>query len=191
MSQYNKYNTKNPLVLWLIKNFYAKIGRILQDLEYHSLLDAGCGDGEALARIDHLLPKNVLGIDNDSGQIIQAQERFPEIKFEIQDIYHLPYEDNSYELVLALEVLEHLSCPSKALTELARVSSKYLVLSVPHEPFFMLGNLLRGNNLSRFGNDKDHINNWGKRSYFEFLSSKLEVKLLANSFPWLIAMCSK
>jgi SAM-dependent methyltransferase len=189
--RYNKYRTKNSLVLWLIKNFYSKIAQILQNLEYQNLLDAGCGDGEALARLAHLLPDNILGVDNDEEQIDSARRRFPTIKFEIQDIYHLPYENNSFDLVLSLEILEHLSHPSEALAELARVSSKYLVLSVPHEPFFMLGNLMRGKNLSRLGNDLGHINHWGKRSFFKFLAPKVEVELLTNSFPWLIAFASK
>lgn len=189
--KYTKYQTKNPVVNWLIRGFYAKIGQIMQKLNYQSLLDAGCGDGESLSRLANLLPDKTVGIDNDEKQIDRARIRFPKIKLEMQDIYHLPYENNSFDLVLCSEVLEHLDNPSKVLTELIRVSSKYLIFSVPHEPFFMLGNLIRGKNISSFGNDPQHINHWNKRTFSQLLSVKVNVRLVASSFPWLIALCEK
>jgi 2-polyprenyl-3-methyl-5-hydroxy-6-metoxy-1,4-benzoquinol methylase len=189
--QYSKYQTKNPLVLRLIDGFYCKVADILRGIEYDSLLDAGCGDGEALARLASHLPDNVLGIDNNEDQITQARRRLPNIGFEIQDIYNLPYKSNAFDVVLSLEVLEHMKYPSEAMEELVRVSSKYLILSVPYEPFFMLGNLIRGKNLLRFGNDLEHINHWTKRSFSKFVSAKAERKLLTGSFPWLMALCCK
>lgn len=189
--KYTKYQTKNPVANWLMRGFYAKIGQIMQELHYQSLLDSGCGDGEALFRLAHLLPAKTVGIDNDEKQIDRARIRFPEIKLETQDIYHLPYENNFFDLVLCLEVLEHLEYPIEVITELARVSSKYLIFSVPHEPFFMLGNLLRGKNILKFGNDPQHINHWNKRTFRQLLSTKVKVNLVINSFPWLIALCEK
>ena len=54
--------------------------------------------------------------------------------------------------------------PSSALKEIARVASKYLIVLVPSEPFFMLGNLMRGKNILQCGNDQDHINHWNKKT---------------------------
>lgn len=52
----------------------------------------------------------------------------------LADIRDLPFEDNSYDVVLACEVLEHIPFKdlNKALTELYRVSKKYIVLSIPY-----------------------------------------------------------
>ena len=57
----------------------------------------------------------------------------------------------------------------KALKELVRVSNKYLVISVPNEPLFMLAQLLRGKNWSRLGNDIEHINHWTFVSFPKFV----------------------
>jgi ubiquinone/menaquinone biosynthesis C-methylase UbiE len=55
----------------------------------------------------------------------------------IADIKHLPMEDNSYEVVCAFEVLEHLPFDDfkKSLMEMKRVSKKYILFSVPYNAF--------------------------------------------------------
>jgi len=189
--RYTKYQTYNPVVIHLINGFYHKIGQIMQGLTYKNLLDAGCGDSEALIRLSNLLPDDTVGFDLNEEQIRRSRIRLPTTSFEKQDIYNLSYPDNSFEMVICFEVMEHLEKPLDALEELARVSSKYLLLSVPHEPYFMLGNLLRGKNISRLGNDIEHINHWGKRKFCNFLTNKVEVKSIEKSFPWLIALCEK
>jgi len=51
------------------------------------------------------------------------------------DITALPFKDNSFDLVTALETLEHLDSISlaHARRELSRVSSKYIIISVPYD----------------------------------------------------------
>jgi SAM-dependent methyltransferase len=107
-------------------------------------------------------------------------------------IYELPYKDNSFDLVICTEVLEHLDDPQKALQEMVRVSKKYLLLSVPNEPIFMLSNFLRGKNWSRWGNDIEHINHWSSSSFQSFVSSKkLEVIRKRHPFPWTMLLVEK
>jgi len=52
----------------------------------------------------------------------------------VADIRKLPFENDSYDLVLACEVLEHLPWNEvyKALEELHRVTKKYIVISIPY-----------------------------------------------------------
>ena len=56
----------------------------------------------------------------------------------IADIRELPFEDNSFDVVLASEILEHLPWESvdSALAELRRVSKKYVIISIPHATCF-------------------------------------------------------
>ena len=189
--EYTKYQSRNPFVLKLINGFYEKIRLIVKDLNCQSILDAGCGDGETLIRLKRCLPDNVAAFDINKGQIDDARNRLPDVKIETQDIYQLPYDDKSFDLILCLEVLEHLKNPSSALKEIARVTSKHLIVSVPSEPFFMLGNLMRGKNILQCGNDQDHVNHWNKRALHKFLSEEVNVNKIITSFPWLIALCSK
>ena len=107
-------------------------------------------------------------------------------------VYELPYKDNSFDLVICTEVLEHLEEPAKALKEILRVSKKYLIISVPNEPLFMVSNFLRGKNLSRLGNDMGHINHWNPFSLKEFLTqNKIKVKKTNLPFPWIIILGEK
>jgi ubiquinone/menaquinone biosynthesis C-methylase UbiE len=103
----------------------------------------------------------------------------------------LQYKDNAFDLVLCNEVLEHVENPEKALQELKRVTSKYLLLSVPNEPIFMASNFLRGKNVSRWGNDIEHINHWSRNSFKNFVKKELQIHAIYNPFPWTIILAEK
>lgn len=75
--------------------------------------------------------------------------------------------------------------------ELIRVSKKYLVLSVPQEPLFMMGNLLRGKNVKRLGNDIEHINHWSNRGFVRFVGKYLKVKQNITPLPWTLLVTEK
>ena len=53
----------------------------------------------------------------------------------VGDIRSLPFQDNSFDVVTAFEVLEHVAFEdvSKALAELKRVSSKFILISLPYK----------------------------------------------------------
>ena len=70
------------------------------------IIDIGAGDNY----YQDLFP-NKINIDIDSA-------RRPDI---VGDIYQLPFEDESVEAVLCIEVLEHLAYPQRAVDELFRV----------------------------------------------------------------------
>ena len=55
----------------------------------------------------------------------------------------LPYEDNSFDVVLCLDVLEHLDNIHEVFDELCRVTSKYLIISLPN-PWASFIGMLRG-----------------------------------------------
>ena len=57
---------------------------------------------------------------------------------------------------------------------------------MPHEPFFRLGNLLRGKNVTRLGDPTDHVQHWGAREFAAFCGRELAVRIRAGAFPWLI-----
>lgn len=95
-------------------------------------------------------------------------------------------------MVCCTEVLEHLPDPAKAVAELLRVADKYVVLSVPNEPWFCLGNLISGKNISRLGNPVDHINHYTGRGFVKFLRQCGAVKIKTfNCLVWTIAVVEK
>lgn len=56
----------------------------------------------------------------------------------VADIRELPFEDNCYDLVMACEIMEHLPWDDVPviLKQLHRVTSKYVIISVPYLSFY-------------------------------------------------------
>jgi ubiquinone/menaquinone biosynthesis C-methylase UbiE len=196
---YDKYNTKNPLKRLCIKHFEEYLLNKIRftfangNLDV-SVLDIGCGEGFISAEINRHFPDmKITAIDFDAEAVKKAQNLHGSgggggnIVFQRGDIYNLEFQNNSFDIVLCLEVLEHLEHPEDALKEIYRVCKKHLVISVPHEPWFCLGNLLALKNVSRFGNPADHIQHWTKKSFANFLSVQFADFAIDTSFPWIIA----
>lgn len=161
------------------------------------LLDAGCGEGIVTVKIKNRFPEwDVVGIDGAKEAIKLAKQYFPgNIAFHTGNIYALPYENDAFDISVCSEVLEHLTNPEKAIAELNRVTKTALLLTVPNEPWFCLGNLLSGRNVFRLGNPEDHINHWTHNAFKKFLSQTMKEQWSRieyfTSFPWTIAMTHK
>src|SRR5579884_165370 len=92
-----------------------------------ALLDVGCGPGTIttdLAR--RVAPGAVVGIDAAAGGLDQARAHAGEaavdnVRFEVGDVYALAYDDGSFDVVHAHQVLQHLTDPVRALREMRRV----------------------------------------------------------------------
>lgn len=188
-----KHTSKNPIQKILINNFYSSLVSLAKPLKVESILDAGCGEGFTM---DKLLKsgvgKKIEGIEHAKDSLSFGKKLFPSLIFRQGSIYELPYKDNFFDLIICTEVLEHLEDPTKAIKEMLRVSKKYLIISVPNEPLFMLSNLLRGKNLSRLGNDVGHINHWNPLSLKKYLSkNKVKIKETKLPFPWVTVLGEK
>ena len=184
---YKKHTHKNPIQRLLLWNFFKNLLGLISEKKVDSILDVGCGEGFTLNRLkEHGIGKRLEGIEYLKDAIELGKKTYPHVKITEGSIYDLPYKDNSFDLVLCTEVLEHLDNPSKALEELIRVSKQYLVVSVPNEPFFMFAQFVRGKNWSRFGNDIEHINHWTMLGFSKFVKKNAgsKIKILAKRFPF-------
>lgn len=190
-TNYLKYQSENILVRKLINSYFNKLEKQLRTLYYNSLLDAGCGEGETLERVQAILPIRVEGFDINPRCVSFCQKRHEKYCFTQQNIYSLPWRDNEFDVALCLEVLEHLTYPEVALKELLRVSRLGIIISVPYEPWFLLGNLFRGKYLTTLGNHPEHIQHWNPKSLRRFLMSYAQVVSIHNAFPWIIVHCTK
>jgi 2-polyprenyl-3-methyl-5-hydroxy-6-metoxy-1,4-benzoquinol methylase len=191
---YKKHTHKNPIQRFLLGNFFKNLVNLTKAKTVDSILDVGCGEGFTLNRLkENGIGKRLEGIEYLQAAIDLGKKTYPDIKITKGNIYELPYKDNSFDLVLCTEVLEHLEKPGDALKELVRVSKKYLVISVPNEPFFMLAQLIRGKNWSRFGNDIEHVNHWTMLGFPQFVKKNSKVKILAKRFPfaWTMLLLEK
>jgi SAM-dependent methyltransferase len=92
-----------------------------------NVLDVGCGPGSISADLARLVrPGRVLAIDNVASIVEQAQAQVTDhgtdnIEFAVTDAYELDLPADSFDVVHAHQVLQHLSQPVVALTEMRRV----------------------------------------------------------------------
>lgn len=87
-----------------------------------TLLDVGCGPGTITADFaPRLAPGAVCGIDSSADVIASAQRDHPAAAFLVGDVYRLQFDDASWDIVHAHQVLQHLADPVAALREMRRV----------------------------------------------------------------------
>jgi SAM-dependent methyltransferase len=187
-----KYRSRNPLQKFLLFKFLKEITNTIESLKFNSLLDAGCGEGFVLKKLqeENMLPGNAVGIDISREALKKAQFLLKEVEFKKGDIVDLPFKRNSFDLVICMEVLEHIRDYKKALRELIRVSDKYILVSVPWEPIFSLGNMARGKNVHRLGRDPQHVNFWSYKEMKSLLKDhELDIVCSKIVFPWQVFVC--
>ncbi|MEX2007361.1 MAG: methyltransferase domain-containing protein [Candidatus Levyibacteriota bacterium] len=192
-TNYSKHASRNPLQRLLINNFYSELLSIAKSLEPVSILDAGCGEGFTLVKlIENGIGKKLEGVEYSEIAIKLSKKINPHLNIRFGTVYELPYKDNSFDLVLCTEVLEHLEEPEKALAEIKRVSKKYLLLTVPNEPWFTYQRILRGKNLFQFGAHPEHIQHWTVGKFKRFIKGNgLKIRKTRLPFAWTMVLAEK
>jgi len=191
-SNLSKYKSKNPIKKFLIKRFLNNINIFLSYGSPKNVLDVGCGEGFTISFLRKLHPEvSFTGIDNSFSAVETAKKNNPGNKFITGSIYTLPLPSSSFDLVICSEVLEHLDNPDIALKELNRVSSKYLLLSVPNEPLFRISSFISGQYLSTLGRHPEHIQSWNKKSFIILIKKYFTLIKVKTSFPWIITLLTK
>jgi ubiquinone/menaquinone biosynthesis C-methylase UbiE len=138
---------------------------------------------------DCITDLSIIGLDASQTALDHAQQRNPELTFRLGSVYSLPFESSSVHTVLLSEVLEHLDDPVSALLEVQRVAANTIIISVPHEPWFRLGNLLSFRHISRLGNPAGHIQHWSYRQFRALIRQNMIGKArFTRCFPWSIAV---
>jgi SAM-dependent methyltransferase len=186
----NKYLPRNRVQYFLVRNFLRKIKMILAELPPGRICDAGCGEGFVLKELlthNLCIKENIVGTDIDLEALEWARAHGVDTGLICGSAYKMPFPTKAFQVTLLLEILEHLEHYSRALAEASRISW-YLIVSVPHEPFFQMANFLRGKNLIRLGNNRNHIQHWNKKSFRAILNPYGTILRMETSFPWLIAL---
>ena len=183
-----KYTDASPIMRNALRNFMGEIYQMFCACDSpESVMEIGCGQGFVSGFLsEHFPSPSYSGLDLREKNISKMQELFPHIKGETKDFYEFNTSEVNTDVILCCEVLEHLPDPAGALQKFKEMNPKDLIISVPHEPWFRIGAMLRGKNLSRWGNPKDHLNHWNKSSFSNLISEYFEVQSVKTPFPWLI-----
>jgi SAM-dependent methyltransferase len=181
---YDKYASTNPVEQRMMSGFFAAFDRVLAGLTPSVVVEVGAGEGRITSRLRDRFPDaTVVGLDLLDDELL-ADWRTLDVPMLAGDATRLPLPDRSVDLVVALEVLEHVPHPARALVELERVCRGTLVASVPREPIWRIGNMARGRYLGDLGNTPGHVNHWSARSFARFVDTTFDVDLRLAPLPW-------
>lgn len=101
---------------------------ILEELKDHKdakIIDIGCGGGYLLKKLQ------AHGFTKLSGLDIHPPKLDPSIKIYSSNVEQLPFEDNSFDIVLCNHMIEHVLSPEKTISELKRIAKKKLIVTLP------------------------------------------------------------
>jgi len=175
--EYHKKPDKNWKYLPIYLEKMKIINKFLDKYKNLKILDAGCGEG---ILVDKYKEKgyNIKGIDLNysSKNIIKG------------DIKKMPFKDNEFDLILCLDVLEHININEheKIINELNRVIKKngIIIFGLPNLAhfasrlsFLFTGKLLRTSEVER------HIGDRPIKEFLDLIKNKFKVKKRIGLFP--------
>jgi 2-polyprenyl-3-methyl-5-hydroxy-6-metoxy-1,4-benzoquinol methylase len=184
---YDKYGSTNPVVRRLMSTFERTLGDLWTRADPQSVLDVGCGEGVLTHQWAQALgDRRIVGIDLEDPhlQAEWATRQRPNLEYRVTKAERMPFEDGEFDLASAIEVLEHVPDPEHTVAEMARVASRWLLVSVPREPLWRGLNLARGAYVRDLGNTPGHLNHWSRRAFVALLSRHGEVVEARSPFPW-------
>jgi ubiquinone/menaquinone biosynthesis C-methylase UbiE len=105
------------------------------DTEGKTLVDLGCGDGQWSVEISHRYNLKLVGIDYNSLRLERYIKNVPRAEARFGSCLEIPFADDSADIVMFHQVLEHIPKPEAALREIHRIlrPGGWLILSVPNE----------------------------------------------------------
>jgi len=177
----------------MMKGFESSLFSLVDRASPESIHEIGCGEGYWVLRWnEHGLQAR--GCDFSKKVIEIASENARRLKlspslFKTRSIYDLDAAQDSADLVVCCEVLEHLHHPDAGLQALQRIVGRYLIVSVPREPFWRVLNLARGKYISNWGNTPGHLQHWSKKRFIKLVSRYFEVVEMRNPLPWIMLLC--
>lgn len=183
-----EYESQSFVSRVLLNNFFTTIGKIKSFISPSAkLLEIGCGVGISSLKIMEMLPEYYFEASEMNEVYINKmrESKFP-FKVTQESVLDLQREDNSFDCIFLLEVLEHIEDYEKALSEIFRVSRNFVVLTVPNEPLWRILNIVRGKYFKQYGNTPGHINHWSPSSFSKLISKYGRIKKIFLPLPWIV-----
>lgn len=148
---------------------------VCQSIKPRKVLEVGAGDGSILHFLDqanfapelYALEIAQSGVDQIRGRNLSSLK-----EVQVFDGYRIPYEDNSFDLIVLSHVLEHVEHERMLIRELKRVA-RYIVIEVPKD--YRYGVDKRINHFLSYG----HINMYTPTS-LRFLLQSEGLKILGD-----------
>jgi methionine biosynthesis protein MetW len=147
-----------------------------------TLLDLGCGDGSFLVSLLQRVPGlDVRGADVSETALAVARRRGLEVS-QLDLAEPASQIDGRYDVVTALEVIEHLADAESAILKAAAAAERYLIVSVPNLGFIenrirlLLG---RGPLTNVVHHVREHLRQWTVRDFRQW-AEMLGLRIVAE-----------
>lgn len=188
---YDKFNTKNPISRALMSGFLRALRGFLGQAPAKAVLEVGCGEGYIQQILAEYGYATQVAFDIDAPIVHEARQRHPAAQYVVANGEFLPFEREAFDLVMAVEVLEHVPDPSRVLAEMARVTRDYVLVSVPREPIWRVLNVARGKYWGALGNTPGHVQHWSTAGFVRQVAEHLDVVAVAQPLPWTMVLAKK
>lgn len=172
----NHPKKRNAFVIARYKNCINLISKYsTKGPEKIKVLDAGCGDG-ALSYFIAKKGFNVSGVDL-SHEAIESGDRITKskglsINFKQGSVYEIPFKENTFDVVVSSEVIEHLEQVDLFLEELRRVviPGGIIIITTPIR-------------LTKYPVDPEHVIEWFKEDFEDLLKKHFKKVSFLTSHP--------
>jgi SAM-dependent methyltransferase len=116
----------------------------LGGLEFRTMLDVGCAEGFFMDAVRRRFGAETWGVDISDAAVRRARENYG-FNVAAADATRLPFADDTFDVVLSTETIEHVLDPEKMVAEMKRVARRHVIVTTPvsqsaheHEPDFEL-----------------------------------------------------
>jgi 2-polyprenyl-3-methyl-5-hydroxy-6-metoxy-1,4-benzoquinol methylase len=184
---YDKYGSRNPVVRRRVGRFVRGLDELVARADPQSLLDVGCGEGVLVQRWARRLDgRRVVGADLADPRLRAEWARRGAANLEYRALRgeRLPFADGEFDAASAIEVLEHVPDPERALAEMARVARRWLLVSAPREPLWRALNLARGAYVRALGDTPGHVHHWSRRAFAALAARHGDIVEDRSPLPW-------
>lgn len=189
---FDKYGSSAPVVRRVMSGFFRSLDRCWHQAgPAATLLDVGCGEGWVTRAWARRLPDaRVVGVDREDPELRRhwnaASE--PNVTLQVGDAHALPYADDAFDVVTAIEMLEQVGDPARVLRELTRCARRAVIVSVPREPLWRALNLASGRYVRALGNSPGTCNHWSASAFRGLVAEHARIERVETPLPWTIVL---
>src|SRR3989338_6407466 len=130
---YDKY-----LFRWFMKRAQQKSIDLIDKMNF-SALEVGCGTGEGLLMLKEKTNGTIVGIDISEEMLKRAKEKLNKrnINLKKANVESIPYNDETFDVVMSTESFHHYVNPKRAINEMKRVLKKGGDLIITDANFYL------------------------------------------------------
>jgi ubiquinone/menaquinone biosynthesis C-methylase UbiE len=167
----------------ITKNDYKRVGAIWRfnelfdiipmNAEIITVLEIGAGAGMNLRLLnDNFKCENIIGLDLAKSALEIIKKELPQVQVIQSDAQVIPIKDETIDLVLLIDILEHLEKPDLTLIEAKRIG-KYVALKIPLEKALipsLFSNLKKRSRVGLEHHKGGHLHEWKKKDALKLLT---------------------